>query len=291
MIKLPYIEGFDYQKQPYDEYIQDTIDLVGLDGWELEDLGLCSDNENHIYGLSLGDPNKPTIFLTQTHGLSEWRTCYWIRGFAKELVNPSNPILEKYMLDLRQRFHFYVIPCLNVYGYINNTRWNANRVDLNRNFPPFWDDFVVEDPDNWGTKGSAPFSEVESQIIRDKVQELKPVMFLDFHTWGDLQGGTNHLCAPGYERFWRLGRDIVNSQRITYPKEQTFWVPPSERPTAPNWAATVKSDSGFYPMVGNPESGGGMPEYIQAELGMTMIFTYCWHMYRYMETRSLVNTL
>lgn len=290
MKKYPYVQGFDYQKQPYDEYIQDTIDLIGLDGWELEDLGVCSDGTNHIYGLSLGDKNKPTIFIEQTHGLSEWRTCYWIRGFAKELVNPTNLIHKPMMNALRRKFHFYVIPCLNVYGYINNTRWNANRVDLNRNFPPFWDDFVVEDPDNWGTKGDAPFSEVESQIIRDKVQELKPVMFLDFHTWGDLDGSTSHLVSPEHQHFFRLGRDVVDSLQLTYTDKPFYYVPPSERPTAANWVSTVQSDRGFHPFVAIPESGGGMPEYVQAEVGMTLAFVFCMHMLDYMENRKLIVT-
>lgn len=289
MRRYQYIKGFDFEKQPYGEYIQDTIDLVGLDGYELQDLGVCSDGENHIYGLSLGDPNKPTIFIQQTHGLQEWRTCYWIRGFAKELINPTNPFHEFSMMQLRNKFHFYFIPCLNPYGYIHNVRWNANGVDLNRNYDYRWEEFESEGG-TWGTKGDYPFSEVEAQISRDKVLEYRPVMFLDMHTWGSEDGGTNHLTSPDGLHFWWLGRDIVSSLRITYPQKPSYWVPPSERPTAPNWASTVKSYQGFYPFVANPESGGGMPEWQQAELGMTMIYTYCMHMLDWMENGNLIVT-
>lgn len=290
MKKYPFIPGFEFEKQSYNEYIQDTIDLVGLEGWELQDLGVCSDGENHIYGLSLGDPNKPTIFLNQTHGLQEWRTFYWIRGFAKELINPTKKIHESMMAELRRKFHFFLIPGLNVYGYINNTRGNANGVDLNRNFDYMWDDFDIEDPDNWGTKGEAPFSEIESRIVRDKVLQYKPVMFLDFHTWGAFDGATNHITPPDEKHFYWFGRDVVSSIKLSYPWRRIHYGVSYERPVSANWASTIVSDRGFRPFISTPESGGGMPEEVQAEVGMTMIFVYCMHMLDYMKNRKLIVT-
>lgn len=282
MKKYHFLEGFEYTKLSYEEYIQ-TLDVEGI---VKEDLGVCSDGINHVYGLSLGNPNKPTIFINQTHGLQEWRTCYWIRGFAKQLLNPSNPIHKSKMAELKRRFHFYFIPNLNPHGYINNVRYNANGVDLNRNFDAYWEDFESEGG-SWGTKGSAPFSEPEARMVRDKVLELKPIMFLDMHTWGANDGATNHLVAPDNQHFYWLGRDVIKSIQLSYPNKPCFWVPPSERPTAANWVARQKSRLGFHPFVAIPESGGGMTEYIQAEMGMTMTYAYCMHILDYVKNNNL----
>lgn len=76
------------------------------------------------------------------------------------------------------------IPCLNPDGMQNNTRINANGVDLNRNFPT----------KNWGQDGSdagenpkdyyggkAPASEIETQFVIDIIGKYKPKIILTLH--------------------------------------------------------------------------------------------------------------
>lgn len=76
------------------------------------------------------------------------------------------------------------IPCLNPDGMQNNTRINANSVDLNRNFPT----------KNWGQDGSdagenpkdyyggkAPASEIETQFVIDIIGKYKPKIILTLH--------------------------------------------------------------------------------------------------------------
>ena len=76
------------------------------------------------------------------------------------------------------------IPCLNPDGMQNNTRTNANEVDLNRNFPT----------KNWGQDGSdagenpkdyyggkAPASEIETQFVIDIIGKYKPKIILTLH--------------------------------------------------------------------------------------------------------------
>jgi len=52
--------------------------------------------------------------------------------------------------NLVDNVEIWIVPCMNPYGYINNTRVNAQGVDLNRNFP----EWVNGDPNT--TAGRAP---------------------------------------------------------------------------------------------------------------------------------------
>jgi protein MpaA len=47
----------------------------------------------------------------------------------------GEPLVERLMLDEPTTNKILYIPCLNPDGKAKNTRQNANRVDLNRNFP------------------------------------------------------------------------------------------------------------------------------------------------------------
>lgn len=98
-------------------------------------------------------------------------------------------LIEKYLsqkiyppLDGNNNLIF--IPCLNPDGMQNNTRTNANEVDLNRNFPT----------KNWGQDGSdagenpkdyyggkAPASEIETQFVIDIIGKYKPKIILTLH--------------------------------------------------------------------------------------------------------------
>ena len=56
-------------------------------------------------------------------------------------------------------------------------------MNLNRNYDNNWSNF------DEATRGSEPFSELETQYTRDKVLELKPVMVIDCHTSGVTPAG------------------------------------------------------------------------------------------------------
>lgn len=74
---------------------------------------------------------------------------------------------------------FLFIPCLNPDGLANETRTNANGVDINRNFPT----------DNWmcGEKnryfgGDTPASETETRFVIDVVEKYAPKLIITLHT-------------------------------------------------------------------------------------------------------------
>lgn len=83
--------------------------------------------------------------------------------------------------------NFSVIPVANPWGYDNDSRNNVNGVDLNRNFS--WN----HTPSS--LSGQTPFSEKESQYIRDNLEIIKSRLFntkqkiiayIPFHSYGNL---------------------------------------------------------------------------------------------------------
>jgi len=92
-------------------------------------------------------------------------------------------LIEKY-LSTKNHNGLLFIPCLNPDGMQNNTRTNANGVDLNRNFPT----------ENWGEDtsaagdnphdyyaGKSPASEIETQFVIDIIEKYQPKMILTLH--------------------------------------------------------------------------------------------------------------
>lgn len=76
------------------------------------------------------------------------------------------------------------IPCLNPDGMQNNTRTNANCVDLNRNFPTKnWgqdgSDAGENPKDYYGGESSA--SEIETKFVINIIEKYQPNMILTLH--------------------------------------------------------------------------------------------------------------
>ena len=67
-----------------------------------------------------------------------------------------------------------VVPVLNPDGLSKNRRQNANRVDLNRNFP-------AENFQASTRFGPRPLSEPEAALVADLVLDLRPTHVVSFH--------------------------------------------------------------------------------------------------------------
>jgi len=77
--------------------------------------------------------------------------------------------------------HVFIVPNLNPDGFYLKTRVNANKVDLNRNFPT----------KNWSGKfdlpknnpGKSPISEPEIKALMSFIKECPPQAILSVHSW------------------------------------------------------------------------------------------------------------
>ncbi|HOO56142.1 MAG TPA: M14 family metallopeptidase [bacterium] len=113
---------------------------------------------------------------------------------------------DEWVASLLDRMEFWIIPVMNPDGYMKtweergnkSAQWahmrkNANGVDLNRNFPLPAERTVdmdmagSTDPDHIRYMGPHPYSEPETQLVRDFVESHSFFAAIDFHSnWGTL---------------------------------------------------------------------------------------------------------
>ena len=123
---------------------------------------------------------KPKIILVSgVHG-SEKAGVYNLYQTMNQICNnwSNNDLLE----TLRWEVDFIVVPVVNVYGFDNNTRKNANGVDLARNFTTRWS--LGSDPLAETYGGPTPLSELEAQYVDAIMSENKDaVLFASCHNF------------------------------------------------------------------------------------------------------------
>lgn len=89
-------------------------------------------------------------------------------------------LIENYLKDssTETKNRLLFIPCLNPDGMINNTRQNANMVDLNRNFPT--KNWTLGNKDEY-FGGDSPASETETKFVIEIIEEYSPDVILTLH--------------------------------------------------------------------------------------------------------------
>jgi hypothetical protein len=96
---------------------------------------------------------------------------------TRDLVNALITYLERNPNQAPSGVAYYLMPSLNPDGNALNSRYNANGVDLNRNWDSAdWrsDPAVPEQPSGKaGAGGSRPMSEPESRALRDYIYSLQ----------------------------------------------------------------------------------------------------------------------
>ena len=113
----------------------------------------------------MGDPRGVTVAVVGViHGNEEAGLL-----ITDELLNMQIP----------KGVNLWVIPSMNPDGTALDRRGNANRVDLNRNFPYGW--ARIGQPGYWQYSGPNRASEPETKAIVSFLREIKPALGLWYH--------------------------------------------------------------------------------------------------------------
>lgn len=271
---IPYrYGGFDYMKLPYTDFVES----LNSTGCKVTNVG--NDSAGYpVYALSIGQlTSKPVIIIVSgVHGQHEWRSPYWVREFMKIIATGPG---EFYALasQLRAAFDFFAIPIVTPCAYEAGTYVNANGVNVNRNFDNVWHEFVVTAPTQ--EKGSAPFSEPESRIVRDAVLTYRPILFVDCHTWGTstpgaVIGRATHTMPMPY-KFVQTVRRLLNRNDINLEDL-------GERPTSDGWVGKQTARTGRNILSFYIEPCYLETEKEQSRIGVNMLLQLCvwmlgWH--------------
>ncbi|NOX89248.1 MAG: T9SS type A sorting domain-containing protein [Calditrichaeota bacterium] len=150
------------------------------------------------------DENEPEVFYTALHHAREPAGMMNLLYFMDYLLaNYGTDPEVTFLLDHRE---LYFLPVVNPDGYVYNEQtnpdgggqWRKNRrpvngswygVDLNRNYGYKWGyDDVGSSPYPFSDtyRGDAPFSEPETQAVRDFVNGRHFILTLNYHTYSNL---------------------------------------------------------------------------------------------------------
>lgn len=141
------------------------------------------------YANALNNRIVPKVLLQCcAHGF-EKNACYGTYYFLYDLVN--NWTQNSKLKALRQSVEFHVIPVLNPYGFDNDQYYNANGVNINRNYNvPNWTYYPPSSPSD--SSGEEPFDQPETAIVKAWVEaNTDALMLADVHTNG-------HYFSSGY---------------------------------------------------------------------------------------------
>jgi Zinc carboxypeptidase len=116
---------------------------------------------------------KPVLLLVGMHHGNERPSGEVTTEFGFDLV--ENPRHDPEIARLLGQVRVILVPVVNVDGFVRNTRRTATNVDMNRNYGFGWG----ESPP---FQGSGPFSEPETQNMRDLISSRQVTTFLTNHT-------------------------------------------------------------------------------------------------------------
>jgi parallel beta-helix repeat protein len=168
------------ERYSFHNYAETTSELEDIannysDITNLYDLGYSVLGRT-IWGLKITDnpdieENEPEVRICGAHHGDEYMSVELPLLLALHLV--ENYSIDPGITNLIDDREIWIIPLVNPDGREASSRYNNNGVDLNRDYGYMWD----------GSGGSpSPFSQPETQVIRDNALKNNYVLSLSYHT-------------------------------------------------------------------------------------------------------------
>lgn len=202
------------------------------------------------YDSSAAYTNNQLVIFSGVHG-NEKQTVYTLMHIIKGILEDKNPLFEY----IHNNINLIVVPCVNPWGIDNNSRYDANGVDINRNFDVSWSTYADNNP-NCGTSVA---SEIATQnvvrllrsIASDK-RHLNGTVIIDLHDFRGETADYSDFYTIAYATEPRLKIELTKStiklqQMIKdfYPEIDARYSRPvrvvniQNAPTLINWAYNI----------------------------------------------------
>jgi len=187
------------------------------------------------------EEDEPEVLIYGMHHSREWLTvevCLYLINFLAGNYSTNSSVQD--IVDERE---VWIIPMVNPDGRVFDgeddptffTDWRKNRipnwdgsrgVDLNRNYGYMWGGAgASDDPSDGVYRGPAPFSENETQAIRDLALQHDFVFSLSYHSHGQIilyPWGNTYNPSPDDALFSALGWGMSNrmTNKAGSPREE-----------------------------------------------------------------------
>lgn len=228
-------------------------------------LGKDSSNTFNIYRYDFTPMNyeRTILILSNVHG-NEYTSFFGLCRFLEDIANRSE---EDYLLNyLRTRVRIVTIPIVNPWGFVNNNRRNSNGVDLNRNADYRWEEYNTSSSLEGQKyyKGTSPFSEVESQYVKQVVEDIRNDNFvasIDLHTITTIDA-EKILYYPRFQSndMNELARVVKNYKSELDNNRQIY--SSSTVPTFSNWIGYSTGVNACNPEWNNTTYGGSRDAFL-----------------------------
>lgn len=178
--------------------------------------------------------DRTIVLIGAVHGL-ELTGSFCLYLLMKQVIEQYTTHAN--LAFLRQNCRIVIIPVANPWGVNQATRQrnNSNDVDINRNADYRWGNFTEVPPYN---KGSAPWSELESQYIRDTILAYPDITaFVDCHNTTNPSGYQLYAFASAHEGVpMRIGRRVIDGIQMLSPSSDGL-ISSIDTPQIQCWAA------------------------------------------------------
>jgi predicted deacylase len=144
------------------------------DSLAVETIGL-SVRGSAIQAVSLGTGQSVVLLIGGLHGGEE--------NPSADLAEQLARYIGQHVKELPANVRIVFIPRANPDGYVDQSRTNANAVDLNRNWPTA--DWAAEalHGDEAVSGGPMPLSEPETEALHEFIDSLSPVVVISLHNY------------------------------------------------------------------------------------------------------------